>query len=226
MTAFKEFTERLDGLKKRLTAKPYTSIPDKVWQTPTKALDRLLSVLEPYYTEPKAPTKEEIKTVKEHGVTAQIRAFIDRDRERKAFFSVAYFRQKCEQLPDRKLVQALPKGQTRIALLTTFILYHYWKAKPEHLSGLASVHEEIEEDFRNSPAAKQAAQAQALLAELRRESDFNLIVSRLHAEFPDRAGVTAFAKAVSLKIPAGKKPVHERLAAKILKSGELVRAEF
>jgi hypothetical protein len=38
--------------------------------------------------------------------------------------------------------------------------------------------------------------------------------------------VDAFTKSVGLKIAAGKKPIHERLAAKILKSGELVRAKF
>jgi len=226
MTPFEEFTERLDALNRFLIAKPYTSIPDKVWQTPTKALEKLLGVLEPYYAAPKVPTRDDIKIVKEHGITAQIKAFIDRDKERKTFFSVEYFRRKCANLSDRELVQSLPSGKTRAALLTTFVLYRYWKARPQPLTGLESAREEIEADFRDRPAARQAKEAKAFFEKLLREPDINRVAALLYERFPEVEAVKAFAKAVSIKIPSGRKPVHERVAGRILKAGELVRAKF
>jgi hypothetical protein len=225
MTAFNEFAERLQKLEKLLSNDPYTPIPDKVWQTHTKTLDKILKVLKGYYL-PERPSPAEIKTVKEHPITAQIRAFIDRDKERKAFFTLGYFQNKCASLPDKDLLQDLPKGRTRASLLTAFLVYHYWKAKPDPLRGLESARAEIEEDFKNSPAARQAEEAKGLFNELQRESDVNRIVAVLQEKFPDRTAVTAFAKAVSLKVPGGRGPVHERLAGKILKAGELLRAKF
>ncbi len=226
MTAFKEFMETLDALKNLLSAKPFSPVPDKIWQTPKKALESLLGKLEPYYKEPKVPTKADVKIVKDHGITAQIKAFIDRDRERKAFFSVDYFKQKCANIRDTGVVEALPAGQTRAALLTKYLVYRYWTARPESVSGLDRARLEIEEDFKSSPATKQAEQAKSLYGQLLHESDFNRILALLQERFPQGDSVKAFAKACSLRIPAGRKPVHERLAAKILKSGELVRARF
>jgi len=226
MTAFKEFVQTLDALQKFLGAKPFIPIPDKVWQPSAKALEKLLVVLEPYYTEPKAPTKADIALIKDHGITAQIKAFIDRDKERKAFFSLDYFEKKCASISDKNFLQALPKSRTRVTFLATFLVYRYWTARPEPLSGLERARAEIEEDFGNSPATQQAKEAKELYGKLLRESDFNRLVALLQARFPEKDAVNAFAKAVSIKIPAGRKPVHERLAAKILKSGELVRAQF
>jgi len=65
-----------------------------------------------------------------------------------------------------------------------------------------------------------------LFRELVGESDLNRLLQIVQAKIPDKSAVDAFAKAVGLKIPARKKPIHERLAAKILKSGEIVRAKF
>jgi len=226
MTAFDIFQQKLKSLEEMLGGKPFAPVPDKVWQTPTKALDKLLGVLDPYYTEPRVPTKADIAIVKGHGITAQIKAFIDRDKDRKAFFSVDYFEKKCAVLSDKDLVQALPGGSTRLAFLTTYLAYRYWSARPNSLNGLEKARAEFEEDFNNNPATRQAEEANALYRKLLHEPDFNRVVTLLQERYPDGDGVKAFAKAVSLKIPAGKRSVHERIAAKILKAGELVRAKF
>ena len=226
MTARNAFVEKWNELTKLLSDQLYAPVPDKVWEKPAKDLDKLIRVLRPYYTEPKVPSAAEIKRVKEHGITAQIKAFINRDKDRKAFFTVAYFNGKCASFPDKTLVQAIAKGTTRDSYLTAFLVYHYWKARPEPQDGLENAAREIESDYNNSPAAKQIERAKALLGDLRRESDFNRVVAILRDEFPDKEAVSSFAKAVGLKIPAGKKPIHERVAGKILKSGELVRAKF
>jgi len=226
MTVYGTFVEKWNALAKLLREKPYVAVPDKVWEKPAKDLDKLLSVLDRYYTEPKVPTKAEIKAVKEHGITAQIKVFIDKDKERKSFFTVEYFQKKCATLSDRDLVQALPKGTTRAAYLTAYLVYNYWMARPDPSRGLERVRAEIEGDFRNSPAAKQSEQAKSLYRELLGESDLDRLVAVLQSNFPDKTALSTFAKTVGLRIPAGKKPIHQRLAAKIMASGELVRAKF
>lgn len=226
MTTFDVFREKWEALAKLLRVKPYTPIPDKLWQKPAKDLDRLLQVLTPYFMEPKVPGIAEVKTVKGHSITIQLKAFITKDKDRKDFFSVAYFKEKCASLPDRELSQALQKGMTKDAYLTAFLVYHYWKARPEPERGLERASKEIEADYENSPSVKQAEQSRILYRELLKESDFNRLVAALQVRYPDKATVGTFAKAVGLKIPAGKKPIHERLALKIRTAGELVRAKF
>ena len=195
----------------------------KAGERPGQARTR---IFRPYYTEPKVPSAAEIKRVKENGITAQIKAFINKDKERKAFFTVAYFHGKCASLPDKGLSHALVKGTTRDSFLTAFLAYYYWKARPEPRHGLEIAAREIESDYNNSPAAKQTERAKTLYRDLLGESDFNQVVAILQGHYPDKEALGNFAKAIGLKIPAGKKPIHERLAAKILKSGELVRAKF
>lgn len=227
MTAYKQFMEKLDILAKRLSEKPYMPVPDKVWEKPARDLDKLLLVLEGYYTEPKVPTKADIKVVKEHGITAQVKAFISADSRRKAFFKLDYFKAKCASLPDQSLCQGLLNGKTtKEAYLTTFLTHHYWKARPKTESGLEEALKQIRDDYQNSPAAKQGEYAKALYRKLLSEADLNKVVAVLQGNLPDKAAVSAFAKSVGLKIPSGKKPIHERLAAKILTAGGIVRASF
>lgn len=226
MSAYDVFLKNWSALAELLSMKPYGGIPDKVWEKPSKDLDKLVRVLAPYFTEPKVPSSADIKTVKGHEITAQIKAAVSKDKDRKAFFSVAYFKEKFDSLPDRDLSRVLQKGTTRDAYLTAFLVYHYWKGRPEPVRGLERAAEEIEAEYQNSPGVKQAVQARVLYRELLKESDFNRLVAVLQAKYPDKAAVGSFAKAVGLKIPAGKKPIHDRLALKILKAGELVRAKF
>jgi hypothetical protein len=226
MSAYDVFLKNWSALAELLSKKSYGGIPDKVWEKPSKDLDKLITVLTPYFTEPKVPTSADIKTIKGHGITAQIKAAVSKDRERKAFFSVAYFKEKFASLSDRDLSQALPKGTTKDAYLTAFLIYRYWKASPEPVRGLERAAREIEEEYENSPGVKQAEQARILYRELLKESDFNRVVAVLQTKYPDKAAVGTFAKAVGLKIPAGKKPIRDRLALKILTAGELVRAKF
>ncbi len=226
MTAYETFLAKWNALAKLLRERPYAPIPERTWEEPAKDLDKLVTVLTPYYTEPKVPSPADIKRVKEHGITAQIKAFINKDKERKAFFTVVYFNGKCASLPDKGLSQALAKGTTKDSYLTAFLVYHYWKARPEPQHGLEIAAREIESDYNNSPAAKQTELAKALFRNLLGESDFNQVVAILQGKYPDKEALGTFAKAVGLKVPPGKKPIHERLAAKILKSGELVRAKF
>jgi hypothetical protein len=227
MTAYETFVERWNILTKRLREKPFLEIPDKVWEKPSRDLDKLLLVLERYYTAPTAPTRDDIKTVKQHSITSQIKAFISSDTPRKAFFKVDYFKAKCSSLPDQDLCKLLLNGKTtKDAYLTTFLAYHYWKSKCDIQSGLAAAYKQIEEDYQNNPATKASDQAKALFRSLLKEADLNKVVKVLRDDLPDNEAVKEFAKAVGLKIPSGKKPIHERLASKIITAGELVRAKL
>lgn len=226
MTAFRTFVEKFNSLTELLRSKPYAVVPDKVWEKPVKDLEALIGKLRPYYTEPKAPTKADIKTVKDHVITAKIKAFINNTKDRKAFFTTDYFKGKCASFSDKTIAQALPRATTRDGYLTTFLLYHYWKARPQSESGMEQAATEMEMDYRNSPVVRQRELAKARFQEFLREADFNRLVEILETTLPDSPAVAAFAKAVGLKIPAGKKPIHVRLATKIRIAGELVRANF
>jgi hypothetical protein len=226
MTARKAFEETWNVVAKLLSNKPYAPVPDNVWEKLVKSVQKIQTTLKPYYTEPKVPGSSDIKAVKNHGITAQIKAYINKDKERKTFFTLGYFSAKCAALPDRTVVQAVQKGTTRDAYLTAFLVYHYWKARPESESGLGLAAKEIETDYRNSPVVQRAEQARALYRQLLGESDLKRIVAVVQKELLDKEDVGAFAKIVGIRIPAGKKTIHERLAAKIMASGELVRAKF
>ena len=132
----------------------------------------------------------------------------------------------CNTSRQGSALQQIIKGSTRDAYLTAFLVYHYWKNKPESQRGLELAGREIESDYRNNPAAKRVEEAQALFRELLSESDLNRLTTILRTKFPDKVAIDAFAKTVGLKVPSGKKPIHERLAIKIMASGELVRAKF
>jgi hypothetical protein len=61
-----------------------------------------------------------------HRVQGQIEAFIDRDKGRKALFSLDYFEKKCASISYRIFFGGLPKRRTREAFLATFLVYRYW----------------------------------------------------------------------------------------------------
>ncbi len=226
MSGYDLFMGKCNALAELLSQKPYAPIPDKIWEKQARALDKLIGSIAPYYAVPKIPTAADIRAVKAHDMTVRIKTFIKTDRQKQAFFTVGYFSQKCASLPDRGLVQALTKGTTKEAYITAFLAYHYWKARPDESLGLENACKEIESDYNNSPANRQTERAKALFRSLLGESDLQRVIAILQDEFPDKEAISGFAKAVKLKISAGKKPIHERVASKILKSGEIVRAKF
>jgi hypothetical protein len=226
MSLHTNVAEKLKLLADLLNQKPFASVPSTAWEKAAKDLDKVIRSLKPYYTEPKAPGPADVKLAKAHETTGEIKSFINRDKETKAFFSTAYFQNKCASLPDKNLARAVQKSQTRDGYLTAFLVYHYWQARPEPLKGLIRAYHDIRADFDNSPAVKKAEQARALLRDLLKEPDLQRIATELQSNYPNKDDLGAFAKAVGIKVAAGKKPLNERIAAKILKSGEIVRTSF
>lgn len=226
MSSYRTFADRWSVLAKLLQEKPFTPVADTAWAKAAKDLDKIISYLNPYYIEPKLPRPADVKAVKGHEITAEIKAFLGKDKDAKAFFTLGYFEEKCVALPDKDLARSLRKGATKDALLTTFLVYHYWKARPDPQLGLERSFKELKSDYDRSPAVREAERARAAYRSLLGELDLGRVVQELQSKFPTKEELVAFAKVVGIKVPAGKKPIHERVAAKILKAGEVVRTNF
>ena len=192
-----------------------------------QSLDDLLGKFRPL-------AKADMDAAKSLGISAQIIQFTSMGKGRTTFFDQEYFKRKFEALaPDRATVLSFVKKGSAKEYLAALLLYHYWAGRPEGDLRLREFLKELQSDYNNSPAVKQADQAKTVLKDLLRESDANVIEIALREKYPSSTELGAFAKMTNLKVQkegtakkAPKKSAHTRLAEQILKESALIRMKL
>ncbi|MGO9121226.1 MAG: hypothetical protein ACLQPD_26900 [Desulfomonilaceae bacterium] len=228
MTA-KDVAQKLKDLATFLT-KSGAGIPESELRQADSEIAAIRGRLEGF----RSPTKEDLKAAVGQSASSQIVQFTGLNQDRKAFFNVQYFKQKLEALPpDRIMVAPFIKKGTVKDYLNALLLYHYCTGRSEGDARLRTFLGQLQSDYNNSPAVRQATEAKAFLKTLLRESDSGAVAAALQAKYPSSAELTAFATLTNLKIPkeskaksAPKSTAHERLAEQILREGALIRMKL
>jgi len=235
MTKIAQLRLKVTALGKLLSSDPPVPIKEAEIQKAISEVQALSRRLKKSYEAPRAPAKSDLAIAKAHPVSARIVNFTTMDGDRKRFFNLAYFKQKFQRLPeDRKAVSvALPRKKAAAGYLDAILLYHHWKGKSVPERRLSKFLQEIETDYRKSPAASQVEEARLIFRKLLSQKTVSKIAAALVTSYPSESELKAFAKAANLKIPPARKgkmtpkmKVHERLAEKIFNDGALVRMEL
>jgi hypothetical protein len=235
MTKMAQLRLKVTALGKLLSGDPPIPLKEAEIQKAISELQALSRRLKKYYKAPQALAKNDLATAKAHPVSARIVNFITTDEDRKRFFNLAYFKRKFHRLPaDKKAVSvALPRKETAVGYLDAILLYHHWKGKSTPEKRLSKFLQEIETDYRKSPAARRVEDTRLVFRKLLSQKTVSQIAAALETAYPSESELKGFAKAANLKIPPArkgkttpKKTVHQRLAEKIFNDGALVRMEL
>jgi hypothetical protein len=229
MTTLDNIMERVKLLVKEAKTPPKHPIRPEVLQAAMAGIDALIEELR------KAGPlgKKELDTAIAHKISKEIAGFVSLDKDRKAFFTTDYFKQKFEKLPtDRMVVSALIKGSKPSAYLNPLLLYHFASNSGNNNMGLQALLDEIRSDYTNSAPVKEKEAARALFRKLLAAKSAETIATQLQDSFPTEEQLKNFSKIINVKIPgqsrgkgAPKKSAHQRLADAIYHEGGVVRME-
>ena len=180
------------------------------------------------------PTKADFAIAVKHPVTNQIEIFTTRDKKRKTFFSPAYFESKFNALPQGKEDFLAATGKkTAYRYRDALILCHWWNSRNDGFKAMATLWQEIENDYKDSPEVRRERAAQDHMEELMGVADVSETARQLAARYPSDDELKEFAKLISLKIPAQprgkgtpKLTLHERLAREIHSLGSVARLQL
>lgn len=189
----------------------------------------LVERLHPYFP----PTSEEKREARNHPIAAQITRLTTSDSLRKRFFSLTYFQELLESLPEKKGLAAGGAPRTLSGARDAVIIYHYRESKTNDRRSLGRLLSKLEEDYYNSEQVKEHNRRRELYRALMRLPTPEDAAARLLEEFPGEKDLKEFAKALKVNIPAQSrrkgapaKSAHLRLAEAIHRRGSIARLDL
>ena len=179
------------------------------------------------------PTIAEKREARNHPIAVQITRLTTSDSQRKKFFSLAYFQDLLESLPEKKGLAVGGVPRTLSAARDAVILYHHRVSKTGDRRSLARLLSKLEEDYLNSDQVKEHNSRRGLYRALMCLPTPEDAAARLMEEFPAERDLNDFAQALRVKIPAQSrrkgapvKSAHLRLAEAIHQRGSIARLDL
>lgn len=229
MMLYEDLSTIAQVLAKLLKPGARNVIPQDLIIEASTQIRSLVERLRPYFP----PTCAEKREAKNHPIVAQITRLTTSDSQRKKFFSLDYFQQLLESLPEKKGLVAGGIPRTLAGARDAVILYHYRANRTGDELALGRLLARLEDDYRNSDQVKEHNRRRELYRAMMCLPAPEDAATRLLHEFPAEKDLKEFAKAVRVKIPAQsrrigaqKKSVHLRLAEAIHQRGSIARLDL